>query len=316
VVDSSVPGCGANVHNLSGFPQIRVIDEDIGNPERFASEIRASQVIFNLAGEISHIHSMRHPERDAELNATAQLRFLEACARHAPGVRIVYASTRQIYGVPRYLPVDENHPVQPADFNGVHKYAATQYHLMYSAMGKLDAAVLCLTNVYGPRMALNIPCQGFLSNFIRRSLLGQPIEIFGDGSQLRDPVYVDDVVEAFLITGAAKSLETRIYNLGGPEPLPLACIAGSISRAAGAPSPQFRAFPEEMKRIDIGSYYSSSERLRGSYGWHASVMFEEGVGRTLDYFREGLAHYLSPADIKPSCALEKREIEIRALAAS
>src|SRR5205085_11931218 len=130
-------------------------------------------VVFNLAGEISHIHSMQKPWRDAELNAMAQLRFLQNC----PKVRIVYASTRQIYGVPQYLPVDELHPVRPVDFNGIHKYAATEYHLLYTAMGKLDAAVLCLTNVYGPRMVLNIPCQGFLGNFIRRSLFDQPIEI-------------------------------------------------------------------------------------------------------------------------------------------
>jgi UDP-glucose 4-epimerase len=305
-VDSSVVGCGANPYNLAGAPVVRIVAEDIADADRFAEEIRTSDVIFNLAGEISHIHSMRQPWRDAELNAAAQLRFLEACARHAPRARIVYASTRQIYGAPRYLPVDENHPIQPVDFNGIHKYAATQYHLMYTMMGKVDAAVLCLTNVYGPRMALNIPCQGFLANFLRRSLLGQRIEVFGDGRQLRDPVYVDDVVQAFLQVGVAESLGERVWNLGGPEPLPLARIAEMISAAAGAPRPSFRPFPEEIKRIDIGSYVSSSARLQGTFGWKALVGFEEGVARSLDYYRDEFPHYLTPQDVEPSCALESQ----------
>jgi UDP-glucose 4-epimerase len=296
---------------------VRVIEEDIANAAAFAREIRASDVIFNLAGEISHIHSMQQPWRDAELNAMAQLKFVDECARQAPGTRIVYASTRQIYGVPQYLPVDESHPVRPVDFNGIHKYAATGYHLLYTELGKLDARVLCLTNVYGPRMALNIPCQGFLSNFIRRSLFGQEIEIFGDGRQLRDPVYVDDVVDAFLMAGAADSISERLWNLGGPGPLPLAHIAETISSAAGAPAPVFRPFPEERRRIDIGSFSSSWARLHETLGWRPSVSFEEGVRLSLDYYRSEFPHYLSPEDLEPSCALERHDAtDSRAMAVS
>src|SRR5580658_10079859 len=182
VVDSRVEGCGANPLNLQGAASpIRVIEADIADAPAFASDIRACNVIFNLAGEISHLQSMRQPSRDQDLNATAQLRFLEECAKQNPGVRVVYASTRQIYGVPRYLPVDEDHPVQPVDFNGIHKYAATAYHQVFTSSGKLDAVALCLTNVYGPRMALNLPAQGFLGWFFRKALLGQVVEVFGDG---------------------------------------------------------------------------------------------------------------------------------------
>jgi nucleoside-diphosphate-sugar epimerase len=217
----------------------------------------------------------------------------------------VYASTRQIYGVPRYLPVDEKHPVRPVDFNGIHKYAATEYHLLYAAMGKVDARVLCLTNVYGPRMALNIPCQGFLANFLRRSLFGQPIEIFGDGRQLRDPVYVDDVVDAFLLAGAADGISERLWNLGGPEALPLARVADTMSTMAGAAPPVFRPFPEERKRIDIGSFSSSWAKLHAALGWQPSVRFDDGICRSLEYYRREFAHYLTPEDVEPSCELER-----------
>ena len=295
VVDSSVPGCGANPYNLHSAPAIRVLPADIGSPEDLAAEIRAADVIFNLAGEVSHIHSMRCPARDAELNAGAHLRFVEGCARFAPGVRIVYASTRQIYGAPRYLPVDEAHPIQPVDFNGVHKYAATSYHLMYQAMGQLDARVLCLTNVYGPRMALHIPGQGFLGNFLRRVLSGQPLEVFGDGRQLRDPVYVDDVVDAFLAAAAAENPPVRLWNVGGIEALSLASIARAIGNTAGAPPPTFRPFPAEQKSIDIGSYTTDSSRIRHDLGWHPRVTFHRGVALSLEFFRRELQQYLPAA---------------------
>jgi len=299
VVDSRVAGCGANPYNLAGAPGIRVALADVGSPEAFAGQIRAAQVVFNLAGEISHIHSMRQPTRDAEINAGAQLRFLEGCARLAPGLRVVYASTRQIYGAPQYLPVDEAHPVRPVDFNGVHKYAATVYHLLYQSMGRLDARALCLTNVYGPRMALHIPGQGFLGNFLGKVLSGQPLEVFGDGRQLRDPVFVDDVVDAFLLAGAADDPPSRLWNVGGPEALSLASIAHILSAAADVPPPTFRAFPAEQKTIDIGSYTTDSSRILRDLGWQPRVLFHQGICDSLEFFRRELPHYLPGAGVAP-----------------
>jgi nucleoside-diphosphate-sugar epimerase len=292
VVDSAVAGCGANRHNLEGGRGIHVIECDIGSPEHFAEEIRAADIVFNLAGEVSHIHSMRHPGRDAELNASAQLRFLEGCAQLAPGLRVVYASTRQIYGTPRYLPVDEAHPIQPVDFNGIHKYAATCYHQLYQAMGRLDTRVLCLTNVYGPRMALHIPGQGFLGSFLQRVLCGQRLEVFGDGLQLRDPIFVDDAVEAFLAAGAAAEPPSRLWNVGGSEALSLESIARALSGAAGVMPPLFRPFPPEHKTIDIGSYTTDSSRIREELGWRPQVRFLQGVAHCLEFFRREWNCYL------------------------
>jgi UDP-glucose 4-epimerase len=292
VIDSLEPGCGANRYNLAPVERdIRIVTADIGEA---AEEVRGAEAVFNLAGEISHIHSMRNPARDAGINAFAQLRFLEGVSRIAPGIRVVYASTRQIYGAPEYLPVDELHPVRPVDFNGIHKYAATEYHRLFHLRGLIDVRVLCLTNVFGPRLALNVPGQGFLGNFLRKALLGETIEIFGDGRQLRDPVYVDDVADAFLRAAAADEPPSRLWNLGGAAPLPLAHIAGVIADAAGSPAPRFCPFPEEQKSIDIGSYTTDSTLIRAELGWHPQISFADGIRRTVEYYQTAPERYLLP----------------------
>ena len=307
VVDASVPGCGANEYNLAPVrDRVRVIPLDIAEAKTFAHAIRAARVIFNLAGEISHIHSMDFPERDLQINTVAQLRFLIECQTSNPGVRVVYASTRQIYGVPGYLPVDEHHPIQPVDYNGVHKYVTSMYHMMLARAGAIDAVVLRLTNVYGPRMALDIPCQGFLSTFLRRLLLGRPLEVFGDGMQVRDPVYVDDAVDAFLAAGSLTPhprTTERVYNIGGAERLTLNEIASIASEAAGLCVPVHRPFPERIKAIDIGSYYTDSSLAGRELDWHARIDFASGIRRTLEYCRREMTHYLDPAHPDPACKM-------------
>lgn len=291
VIDDSTPGCGANLYNVASIQdRIRIVDADIGEAPK--DVIAGSDVIFNLAGEISHIHSMQFPERDLQINTLSQLRFLMACAEAAPGIRIVYAGTRQVYGIPKYLPVDEGHAFGPVDFNGVHKLAATMYHLMLSRIGALNATVIRLTNVYGPRMALDVVCQGFLSNFVRRMVLGQPLQIFGDGTQLRDPVYVDDAVEAFLLAGLARKPASHSYNAGGPDALTLAEIARVAAEIAGLEKPTVVPFPDDRKPIDIGSYRTDNRRICGELGWVPRVPFAEGMMRTYEFFLCSSQHYL------------------------
>jgi len=305
IVDDSILGCGANHFNIEPVgDSVHVIPRSIAEAEYFHQALEGCDVVFNLAGEISHLHSMAMPERDLEINTLAQLHFLSVLTRHAPGVRVVYAGTRQVYGAPEYLPVDENHPINPVDFNGVHKYAATMYHLMLSNTGQLDAVVLRLTNVYGPRMAMDVPCQGFLATFLRKLATGQRLEIFGDGRQLRDPAYVDDVVEAFLQAGAVERLRSRSYNVGGPEPLSMTELATIASRAAGLEAPTVKEFPYDRKMIDIGSYYTDSSRIRDELGWSPAIRFTEGLALTLDYYRRHLPKYLDPAILNPPCKLD------------
>jgi UDP-glucose 4-epimerase len=307
IVDSLVKGCGGNIYNIAPVAdRVRLIECGVGDVGRLRRVLRRTRLIFNLAGEISHSHSMKFPERDGSLNAWAQLRFLEETARQAPGVRIVYAGTRQIFGIPQYLPVDESHPFSPVDFNGIHKLAATMYHLLNGREGKLDAIVLNLTNVYGPRMALATPCQGFLGNFVRKLMTGTPLEILGSGAQLRDPLFVDDAVDAFLKLGAAERPGSPMYNVGGPEAHTLAHMAEVVSAIGGVASPSYRAFSPDQKRIDIGSYCTDSSRIERDVAWTARVRFEEGIRRTLAFYDRELAQYLDPPIADPPCLLAAR----------
>jgi UDP-glucose 4-epimerase len=284
VVDPCVPGCGGNPANLDGASsRIVVLPVDIGSPQLSSEVLRRTEVVFNLAGEVSHSASMRMPERDLTINTIAQLRFLQSLASANPGVRVVYAGTRQVYGAPQYLPVDENHPVHPVDFNGVHKYATTMYHLMLSQSGLLDACVLRLTNVYGPRLSLDAADQGVFSAFLRNLTRGERLQVFGDGKQLRDPVFVDDVVNAFLLAGAAERLPSRSYNIGGPAALELGDIAAQASVAAGVAPPVLWSFPEEMKAIDIGSYQADWRRIETELGWRPCTAFADGFTQTLAF---------------------------------
>ncbi len=310
IVDPRIAGCGANLRNLAPVDQrVTILDRDMADAAAFSERIRDARVVFNIAGEISHIHSMDFPERDLKLNTVAQLRFLMQCQASNPGVRVVYASTRQIYGVPDYLPVDEQHPIQPVDYNGVHKYATSMYHLMLGRAGAIDPVVLRLTNVYGPRMALDIPCQGFLSTFLRRLLLGRPLEIYGDGEQLRDPVFVEDAVEAFMIAGAIERAPSMVYNVGGPEKLSLNQIACLASEIAGVAAPSHRPFPGAIKAIDIGSYFTDSSRAARELDWHPQVNFAAGIRRTLDYYRAELPFYLDPADPDRPCRMPEHALK-------
>lgn len=293
VVDSLVAGCGANRFNVRGIPA-RVIEADIGRPETIRDAIESADVIFNLAGEVSHLDSMLRPERDLEINAATQLRFLDAVSKWRRGIRVVYASTRQIYGIPEYLPVDERHPVRPIDFNGVHKFAATQYHTMLTRQGDLDAVALLLTNIYGPRQSLTAANQGFLGVFLRKAVRGERLTIFGDGSQVRDPLFVDDCVDAFLKAAELRDPKMRKLNVGGGEHLPLSEIAEMMSRIAGIPAPQRAPFPDTLQKIDIGSYFTDSTAFREATGWEPKVSFEDGVARTLAFYRRHLSHYLPP----------------------
>jgi UDP-glucose 4-epimerase len=293
VIDSSVPGCGANLFNLQPVAdQVKVVPHDIGDSARVAPELEGAEVVFNLAGEISHTVSMEHPERDAHLNTIAQLRFLLACRDRCPGVRVVYASTRQIYGRPVYLPVDEAHPVQPIDFNGIHKAAAMEYHLLLSRRKEIDAVVLCLSNVYGPRMALHLPQQGFLGTYVRRGLSGEPIVVYGEGAQTRDPLYAGDAVEA-LVRAGALPVPQRVYNVGGPKALTVREIAVTTA-SAGAGGPVVHTeFPEQLRGIDIGSYETDNRAIAADLRWQPEVPFGEGIECTMRYYREHQSHYIA-----------------------
>ena len=247
--------------------------------------------IFNLAGSLSHIDSMMNPQQDLELNCRAQLVLLDACRRWNPHAKIVFTSTRQVYGHPQYLPLDEQHPVAPVDVNGIHKLAAEYHHLLYHRISGMRCVCLRLTNTYGPRQLLQHDRQGFIAWFVRLALEGGVIQLFGDGSQRRDINYVDDVVEALLLAGADEHVDGQIFNLGGEEAVSLREIAEALISFAGSGSVRLVPFPPERRAIDIGDVYSSYGKIEGALGWKPRTNWRSGLGRTVEFYRAHLSRY-------------------------
>ena len=293
IVDALNPEYGGNRFNLHGIEEyVHVNVSDVRDETSMNALVQDREVIFNLAGQVSHIDSMQDPYTDLEINCRAQLSMLEACRRHNPTVRVVYAGTRQVYGRPDRLPVDEHHLVRPADINGVNKAAGEYYHLLYNNVFDVRASSLRLTNVYGPRQLMKHSRQGFIGWFIRLAIEGREIQIFGDGSQLRDFVYVDDAADAFLRAGATDACDGEVFNVGGDEPVSHRDLVTLLLETAGTGSVTYVDWPPEKKRIDIGSFYSDSTKFRETVGWRPQVGLREGLRRTIAFYREHLGHYV------------------------
>jgi UDP-glucose 4-epimerase len=300
LMDSLLPDYGGNLFNIADIAdRVRVNIADVRMQSTMGVLARGQEVIFNLAGQVSHIDSMRDPYTDLEINCRAQLSILEACRTNNPGVRVVYAGTRQVYGRPDYLPVDERHLVRPADINGVNKAAGEYYHLLYNNVFGVRACSLRLTNVYGPRQLIRHNRQGFIGWFIRLALEDRTIQIYGDGSQMRDFVYVDDAADAFLRAGAADACDGDVFNVGGTEPISHRDLVNLLIETAGGGRVEYVDWPPEKKRIDIGSFYSDSTRFRERVGWAPQVDLREGLSRTLAYYRPRMPQYLELADGRP-----------------
>jgi UDP-glucose 4-epimerase len=293
LVDSLIDDYGGNLFNISGIEdRVRVNVADIRQASTMNYLVRDREVIFNLAGQVSHIDSMRDPQTDLDINCRSQLTILEACRRHNPGVKVVYAGTRQIYGRPDSLPVTERHLVRPTDINGINKAAGEYYHLVYNNVFGIRACSLRLTNVYGPRQLIRHNRQGFIGWFVRLVLEGRELQVFGDGSQVRDFVYVDDAADAFLRAGASDAVNGEAFNVGGNEPIAHAELVRRLVALAGSGSFRFVAWPEEKKAIDIGSFYADSSRFTAATGWTPTVSLDEGFRRTFAFYRTHMAHYI------------------------
>ncbi len=290
LVDNLFPEAGGTLFNVAPIRERVAIEiADIRDVRAMRQLLRGCRYLFNLAAQTSHMDSMADPETDLAINCRAQLTLLEACREICPEAPIVYASTRQIYGRPRRLPVDEGHPLRPVDVNGVNKMAGEAYHILFHDVYGLHAAALRLTNTYGPRMRIRDARQTFVGVWLRAVLEGRAFEVW-DGAQLRDLTYVDDAVEAFLLAATAPAATGRAFNIGG-EHLRLRALAQALIAANGGGSFETRDFPAERKRIDIGDYYADDSAFRAATGWAPKIPIATGLARSLDYFRRNLAEY-------------------------
>jgi len=292
LVDSLIPQYGGNQQNIADIRN-RVTVNVCDVRDRFALEylLCNQDFLFNLAGQTSHLDSMTDPQVDLDINASAQLSILEACRRVNPSVRVVFASTRQLYGRPDYLPVDEKHPIRPVDVNGINKFAGEGYHLLYSTVYGIRASVLRLTNTYGPGMRVKDARQTFLGIWIRQLLEGTTIKVFGDGMQLRDFNYVDDGVDALLRAAASDKAIGKVYNLGSSEVVSLKDLAAMVTQLHGGGRFELVPFPADRKAIDIGDYYSDFSLIRDELDWNPQVDLRDGLARTIAYVDKNRRHY-------------------------
>ncbi len=292
LVDSLIPEYGGNVFNIHDIRDRVTVDlTDVRDAGKMASLIKGRRYLFNLAGQTSHLDSMTDPLTDLNINAAAQLSILEACRLHNPAVKIVFASTRQVYGRPEHLPVDENHPLRPIDVNGINKLAGEWYHLLYNDVYKIRACALRLTNTYGPGMRVKDARQTFLGIWIRRLLEGKPMQVFGSGNQVRDFNFVDDVVEALLLAAASTASEGQVFNLGSDERIGLKELAGLLAQLHAGGRYEVIPFPADREAIDIGDYYGDFGKINKFLGWSPNVRLQEGLSKTIAYYRQHHTHY-------------------------
>jgi len=291
-VDSLIPQYGGNPFNIADIrDKVSVNICDVRDSHAMEYLLKGQDYLFNLAGQTSHMDSMSDPHTDLAINATAQLSILEACRKINPDIKIVFASTRQLYGKPDYLPVDEKHPIRPVDVNGINKLAGEWYHLLYNNVYGIRACALRLTNTYGPGMRVKDARQTFLGIWIRLLLEGMPIKVFGDGLQLRDFNYVDDCVDALLLAGASVQTNGKVYNLGSAEVISLKDLADKMISLGFGGNYELVPFPEERKAIDIGVYYSDFSLIASELGWSPKIGLDDGLGQTIHYYKSHCGQY-------------------------
>ena len=296
LVDSLIPLFGGNLFNIEDIrDKVTLNISDVRDPFAMAYLIQGKDYLFNLAGQTSHLDSMTDPQSDLNINAAAQLSILEACRQYNTGIKIVFASTRQLYGKPEYLPVDEAHPIRPVDVNGINKLAGEWYHLLYNNVYGIRACALRLTNTYGPGMRVKDARQTFLGIWIKNVIEGKPILVFGEGTQLRDFNYVDDVVDALLLAALDSKADGQVFNLGSKEVVNLLQVAQMLSEFKTGATYQVVPFPPERKAIDIGDYYSNFDKFQAATGWQPKIPLGQGLANCLDYYGKHQSAYWDPA---------------------
>lgn len=294
LVDSMLPDYGGNEENIKEIKnKVHVSFTDIRDGHSLPHLLKDKEILFNLAGQISHMDSMNDPIADLEINAKSQISLLETCRKHKPEIKIIYASTRQIYGkTDGSIPTNEDHPINPSDVNGINKLCGEMYHRLYHRVYGLNTVCLRMTNTYGPRQLIKHNRQGFIAWFLNRTLQNDKILIYGDGSQIRDFTYIDDAVEAFLQAAQYPIAVGKVYNIGGIRPYTLLEVANILKKINPKLAIEKIPFPEERKKIDIGSYVADYSRITKDLSWSPKIDLEDGLFKTIQYYSDRLDSYL------------------------
>jgi UDP-glucose 4-epimerase len=291
LVDSLIPQYGGNIHNIAGMEKNVTINiADVRDEYSMNYLVQGKDIMFNLAGTLSHIDSMTDPYTDLEINCRSQLSILEACRKFNTKLKIVFSGTRGQYGKAEYLPVDEKHPQKPTDINGINNMAGEWYHILYNNIYGIRATSLRLTNTYGPRHQMKHHKQGIINWFIRQIIEGNEVKIFGDGKQVRDTNYVDDVVDALIRAALSEKTNGEVYNIGG-TPVSLIEIVKLMIKINGGGKFTLVPFPPDSKVIEIGDYVADHSKIKKTLGWEPQTSLEDGLKKTFQFYRENRAYY-------------------------
>ena len=286
LLDSLVPQFGGSFFNIAPVRDSVVLNiSDMRDANSLDILVQGRDYIFNLAGQVSHGDSMRDPQLDLAVNCVSTMNLVEACRKHNPEARLLYTSTRQVYGRPQSLPVNEDHPTVPIDVTGINKLAAEYYHLLYHGTYGIRSTVLRLTNTFGPRQQIRSNRQGFATVFLRQALRGETVSLYGGGRQVRDFNYVDDVVGAMLLAVTTPACLGKVFNLGSERAYSLIEFVEVLGKFCKFKSESV-PFPDDKKIIDIGDYFGDFSRFRAATGWTPQVDLEEGLERTVAFYRE------------------------------
>ncbi|MDD4557668.1 MAG: NAD-dependent epimerase/dehydratase family protein [bacterium] len=298
VLDALIPGHGGNPDNLSGCDhRLTIVKADQSAIADLLPSLKYFHTIFNLAGQVSHVDSMTNPLLDLHCNCAVHLALLEACKERAFRGKIIFTSTRQVYGDTGGKTVDEDFSVNPVDNNGINKLAAEQYHLLYQKLYGLRTVILRLCNIYGPRQLIAHNRQGFIPWFVRLALTGNDIPLFGGGTDLREALFVSDIIAALKSAALAPLADGgRVYNIGNDYRISIRDLAEMIINAAGSGRIVEAPFPQERAAIRLKDCRLDFARARRELGWQPSVSLLEGIRQTIIFYRRNPNRYIDEHD--------------------
>lgn len=296
VMDAMLPLYGGNLYNLEEVrDRLTFVHHDIRDEAALKAIVRGKEVVFNLAAQVSYVRSNKEPLLDIDINCRGIINVLEACRTEAPRALVLFSSSRFVYGNVEYNPVDEKHPFNCRSVYGIHKLAGEKYHRFYHDAYGLDSVSLRIANPYGPRQQMKHSEWGIVNWFVRLALDGQPLTVFGSGSQARDYIYVDDIAEAFLATAKSPKSWNQVYNVGSGTGTAFVDMARTVATLVPGTEVRQVEWPKDRYLVETGDYVSDIGKFRGKTGWSPKVPFDDGVRRTIDFYRENKRYYWGEA---------------------
>jgi UDP-glucose 4-epimerase len=287
LVDAMIPEYGGNLANIAPIDgRVHVNFADIRDRSAMNYLVRGVDFLFHLAGQVSHVMSLNDPFPDIDINIGGTTVVLEALRGNHVDAKVIFSSTRGAYGPVPKLPVDEEQSSNPVALHEISKLTAELIFKAYLQQHGIRSTMLRFTNTYGPRSQMRHGKYGVVNYFIRRAMDGDVIEVFGDGSVLRDYLFVSDAVDALVLAAEDPAADGVVYNVGWPSPTSLVDLVKAVIEAAGSGDWRFAPYSEERKAQEPGDFYSDITRISTALGWEPKVGLSDGLRRTVEYYRE------------------------------